>query len=356
VRIVEAKVGIIGGPLRRSVGNAHRRWTERKSVLIVLRDEEGRIGLGEAAPLPGYSPDTLEECHAALSRVVAESNGAFASYVSGLTLLRETPAAEFALESLIVDLLGQKTGVPYGDIHPTARTHLARCGLIDGEPTEWDASWEALHERAIRVFKIKIGRSGLSSEELYGLRALRRVHGEDWSLRIDVNGGWSPAEAAARLGSFTPLGIEFVEQPTQPGSLEYVGELPVPWAADESLRNPKELARLKKTPCAAFVLKPSILGGFRRCIEPCGRAERPRMPAVVSHLFEGPVAMAANCAIALGLPDPVLAAGLDTHDALSAWPEMPIPQLQTPGVITPATEPGLGFTREQREEIASWIS
>ena len=41
-------------------------WTERTGLTLLLEDDAGLTGLGEAAPLPGFSPDDLAGARAAL--------------------------------------------------------------------------------------------------------------------------------------------------------------------------------------------------------------------------------------------------------------------------------------------------
>ena len=49
--------------------DARRSWPERESLLLRLSDEGGQRGLGEATPLPGYSPDRLDQVEAAPAAV-----------------------------------------------------------------------------------------------------------------------------------------------------------------------------------------------------------------------------------------------------------------------------------------------
>ncbi len=39
-----------------SFSNANRTWNTRTSLLLVVQDAAGEYGVGEATPLPGYSP------------------------------------------------------------------------------------------------------------------------------------------------------------------------------------------------------------------------------------------------------------------------------------------------------------
>ena len=78
MRVTGAEVIPIAAPLGGPVQNARTAWTRREGLLLRLRDEEGRVGQGEASPLPDYSPDTLAGCRAALERFAGQEIKAIA--------------------------------------------------------------------------------------------------------------------------------------------------------------------------------------------------------------------------------------------------------------------------------------
>jgi o-succinylbenzoate synthase len=362
MRITQARWGEIGGKLPTSVGNARSRWTERRGLLLVLHDDMGHIGLGEASPLPGYSAETLEECaevlHAAVE-VVRASPGADAFSQLNHMWVRAggVSAASFAIQTALMDLIGQTYGESLGAVAvgSTSRASIPRCGLIDGAPETWGETAARLRERGIRAFKVKVGRPGAAAQELAALESLRGAVGMDLTLRLDANGAWATDEARQRLADLAALRIEFVEQPVPPEQLSSLGPCAVPWAADESLRSLGEARRLQESACAVFVLKPAVLGGLAGCHRLATGAASSHKGLVASHMFDGPVSLAAVCELSLGLPGAPIACGVDTHEALAAYPAMAVPQLRNPGEIVPSPDPGLGFTEEARREIASWI-
>ena len=67
-----------------------------------------------------------------------------------------------------------------------------------------------------------------------------------------------------------------------------------------------------------------VLGGLSHCLELGRRARALNLGVVVSHSFDGPVALAAAAALALALPAGI-AQGLAPHAGLSAWPPIPLP-------------------------------
>ncbi len=120
VRPVAARIFEVTGTLGADASNASRAWRERRGLLLELCDREGRIGQGEASPLPGFSSDTLAEARADLLDVdwaglpdldpcdgLLDDIGAALS-AAGLN----APAARFAAETAFLDLAGQAAGLP----------------------------------------------------------------------------------------------------------------------------------------------------------------------------------------------------------------------------------------------------
>ena len=68
------------------------------------------------------------------------------------------------------------------------------------------------------------------------------------------------------------------------------------------------------------MLKPALLGGFLTCRAIAQRAAPLRLGIIVTHLFDGPVALAACRAFARSLCVTPLASGLGPHAGLAAWP------------------------------------
>ena len=92
-----------------------------------------------------------------------------------------------------------------------------------------------------------------------------------------------------------------------------------------------------------MVLKPMILGGLSRWLELGRRAGALDLGVVVSHSFDGPVALAAAAALALALPTRI-AQGLAPHSGLAAWPPIPLPL--THAALQVWSTPGLGLAAE----------
>jgi len=206
------------------------------------------------------------------------------------------------------------------------------------------AAVRAARARGIRTFKLKVGRAGDMQGELERARIARQAIGPDGALRLDANGGWSPLQAAAALAALAPLRLELIEEPVAAWR-DLPLPSPVPVAADESLQAPEAEAeldeRVARGACQALVLKPMALGGFARCLRLARLARRHGLGVIVTHMFDGPIGLAAAAELALALPAP-WACGLTPHAGLSAWPAASIPQLEA-AAIAPAAVAGLGL-------------
>jgi L-alanine-DL-glutamate epimerase-like enolase superfamily enzyme len=138
--------------------------------------------------------------------------------------------------------------------------------------------------------------------------AVRSAVGDAVALRLDVNGTWSPADAAERLRVLAGVGLQYVEQPLSPSALASAATLRdrtgTPLAADEAVAS-VEAARAILDAGAADVLvvKPARVGGPAAVGAIAALAAQRGVPIVISSLFETGVGLAAALACAATLPD-----------------------------------------------------
>lgn len=350
-----------GGALARPASNAQSTWAERRGLILRVFDESATMGQGEASPLPLFSADNLESTGAALrefsrrppeldleqpvERLLAELDDLIA---------KQHAAARFALETALLDLIGQRREKPLWFLLrpplPAAAPVPARlplCSLVDmtSEAHAVRSSAAAL-ERGIGTLKLKVGRPGAAVLELGIALALRAAFGSAVRLRLDANRGWSSSEAVARLQELLQVDPEFVEEALDPAALAGLGRVPVPLALDESLLGADWLdrrgAELASAGVVAIVLKPMLLGGFSRCLALASRARSLGLRVVVSHLFDGPIALAATAALGLATADADCASGLDRHAGLEGWPSIPLSMISRCEVLR-SDAPGLGL-------------
>jgi O-succinylbenzoate synthase len=316
MKIVAVETRLARWPIE-PTGAARGQWRERAALIVGVRSDRGDTGLGEAAPLPGTSIDDIADAHAAADALAARVPFAIETpaHATGLAdRVTAAPAARFALETALLAAFAQH-----------ARTSIAALwsALPLGElpaAVVVDDELEALGAVAAgaRCLKIKAESPDIVHRVA---RALAAEHISNVRLRVDANGRWPRDDAWAWLASLAPLPIDFVEEPCADTALLLRERVPCRIALDESLitLDRAMLDRAIASPdLAALVLKPTLLGGFARCLELAALARKSGVAPIVSHALEGPIGYAACIelarAIACDLP-----VGLGPHPALDRF-------------------------------------
>lgn len=134
------------------------------------------------------------------------------------------------------------------------------------------------------------------------------------TIRIDVNGAWTPEHAIRMLRRLQAYGLEYVEQPcaTLDDITAVRRAVDVPIAADESIRRADEVTDLRGKVDVA-ILKAGPLGGVARSLR---IAEQVGIDVVVSGSLDSAVGLGPGIALAAALPE--RAAGLGTGALLAA--------------------------------------
>ncbi len=244
---------------------------------------------GDAAPLPGWSRETLEEVKASL-------RGSEDFVPASLRCARE---------ALVEDWVPLRKEVPLN-------------ALLDGNADQILAGAVRAFSQGCRCLKIKTSR--VDSGRLVNLvRDITRETQGLCQLRLDPNRSWTFEETLRIAESLRDFPIEYLEEPL--AETQRLPELIVrsacPIALDETLReiSPADLAFFQGA--AALVLKPTLMGGFEHCREFAREGERLGMISVVSAAYESGVGIHALGRFAASLPR-ISAAGLDTYSRLES--------------------------------------
>ena len=347
MRLASRSLRRYGGPLARPAGAVARASAARAGVLLTLVDDEGHVGQGEASPLAGHSAETLAAATQALVDVIPRLGGCagdVAATVGRFASLDALPSARCAVEVALLDLWARRRGVSVaalaGHDAESVPCNAQPGALLDGDV---EARCEAAVARGFTVLKLKAGGIDFTEERRVLTELRARFPAVTW--RLDANGAWTLDEARRRLDALAGLGVEYVEQPCAGAEVFALGERAVPWGADEALLDATDRARFladadARRGCAAAVLKPMALGWIT-ARETALAAGALGLGVVVTHLLDGPVALAAACELARSVPG-AWASGLDRHAGLEAWPDAAVPQAQGPRVGR-ATGAGLGM-------------
>jgi L-Ala-D/L-Glu epimerase len=313
VKIADLEVRVEAIPLTRPYTIAFRTVTAVENVVVVLRDQAGRTGLGVASPEPHVTGESNQACRAALDPAdLAWIVGQDVRFTPALCRalserLPTAPAARAAVDMALYDLFAQALGLPLCDVLGRAHERLPTSITIGIKPTD-----EALREadeyvgRGFRALKVKIGRS--LEEDLERLRALRARVGPRVLIRADANQGYSLEETRRFFAQTEDLGLELLEQPIKAAAVRELAALPEPLrarvAADESLLTPEDALALAAPPRPAgiFNIKLMKCGGIFPALRIAAVAELAGIELMWGCMDESRISISAALHAALASP------------------------------------------------------
>ncbi|WP_425843592.1 mandelate racemase/muconate lactonizing enzyme family protein [Agrococcus sp. TSP3-2-1] len=112
-------------------------------------------------------------------------------------------SAQRSQQPLALAAGGHRTSTPVYDTEH-GWLHIPTDELVDGMRSIADAGWTA--------GKVKVGKPTLA-EDLERLTAVREAVGDDFTLMVDANQGFTRSEAMRRARAFEELGVAWLEEP-----------------------------------------------------------------------------------------------------------------------------------------------
>ncbi len=259
-------------------------YTHRDGIWLQLQWEDYG-GVGEAAPLEGFSRENIKEVHYALEGFKQSIDGESLDREDLLSLVHihteDIPSARFALETAVFDLLAQAECKPMSIfLNPHAYTEIAVNGIA-GIHMPGDG---------FKVMKVKVGFRDLSDETQH-MVMLTKSFGEDTLFRLDANGSFNLTQAIRFCKEMEAFNIDYIEQPLP---VDNIKELPalrhntdIPIALDESLTDFNSAEKIIKMQAAdIFVIKPMVSGGFTECKKIIDLAKAENIRTVITSSIE----------------------------------------------------------------------
>ncbi|MBL7644617.1 MAG: o-succinylbenzoate synthase [Candidatus Hydrogenedentes bacterium] len=338
MRIAKAEVFQYTLPLARPIPLRDGLLNERTGFLLKLYSTGGHTAWGDAAPLPGFSRESTEECRKTLFAAAADLldkddtlDSDFPRRLKAFSGKTAHSAAYFAVESawhLLVDASENKS--PWHRKDPSRDATLHLNALLAGTPDEIRGKAVSAAALGYRAVKLKVGRESMT-EDIRLVREVRSIVGPEVSLRLDANQAWSLDDAVLFGKATADAGIAYIEEPcSAPVDLPaFRRETGIPYAIDESIHALHDMLHGRSSPplaqrivadvfegAAALVWKPTlvhtpILGQLLFRDVTHGHSNR----VVISAAFESGVGIAALANYAALFAAPDTPAGLDTY----AW-------------------------------------
>lgn len=335
-------------PLTQPLQVKHQTMTEREGLIVILRGTHGECGIGEIAPLPGFSEETLEsalsQARESVQVLVKRRHMELEHLFTGVRAQdARFPSVRFGLEAALLGLQAAFRGhAPALELSASACDAIPLNALVMGDAETAARQAAERVGQGYAAVKLKVGRGPIDGD-IERVRVVRAALPSVVTLRLDANRAWSFDEAVRFVEGIGDCALEYIEEPLSdprrlPGferatgisyavdeTLQQIGWRTVMalrqegWSAlEESSGYPQRDLLEAPLRAAAWVIKPTLVGlplSFFTCE---GFEDRFDVKIVVSSAFESGVGLVTLANLAAALADAGTPAGLDTQQWFGA--------------------------------------
>jgi o-succinylbenzoate synthase len=243
--------------------------TQKETWFIVITNNNKR-GIGECGMFRGLSIDDRPDFEDKLKWVCKNISKGLDNLVNELV---EFPSIQFGLETAFLSLQSEDEFELFPSMFTQGEASININGLIwMGDKQFMKQQIKSKIEAGFSCIKMKIGAIDFKTE----LELLKSIRDEfsvkDIELRVDANGAFSPSEALEKLQQLSQFNLHSIEQPIKQGQFSDMARLcestPLPIALDEELIGINTVTKkeelLQTIHPQYIILKPSLIGGFKR--------------------------------------------------------------------------------------------
>lgn len=256
---------------------------QRKGLIVALQFSDGSYGVGDIAPLPGFSHESLAEC-------IAASKAFLISLVAQKTLKPIVndlpPAVAFGIDcALNFELFKHKKPQI---ITQESDSNQQTTPFLQGNKSAIIQQFKALDNNS-RV-KLKVARGSLD-DDINIIKSLLTLN-PNLTCILDANQGWNLKQAVDFSSQIQQNFIEYIEEPclTLKDSLRFSSLSGIGIGLDETLQSPNFIFtpdnRIK-----ALIIKPTLIGNLKRCLEYISIAKQEQIKCYLSSSFESSIGL-----------------------------------------------------------------
>jgi L-Ala-D/L-Glu epimerase / N-acetyl-D-glutamate racemase len=230
-------------------------------TLLVELVANGRLGLGEATILNGYTDETVDGSWALAQKLVRKLYG-LSSEAARQTLEADVHEAPFTVTAFgtALDMAGRH---PLLNIEKPTAVPLLH-GVNSTDPAGIERELEAALESGYRTLKVKAGFD--LEADLARVALIQRLNRGRAKLRIDANQGYSKDDGCAFARSVSPDSVQLLEQPCHAKDWDAARAVAqvsrVPLMLDESIYDLGDVERAARVGAAFVKLKLMKLGNL----------------------------------------------------------------------------------------------
>jgi len=266
----------------------------QNNIIVLLKDENGITGLGEAAPISFFGEDVKSGTEV-LTQSVDLLKNADPFHIEDITgsLKNKFPkdtAARAAIDIAIHDFIGKKLKIPLYKLLGLNRKEVKTTSFTIGIDTLEKMCKKVDEAKDFPILKIKVG----IKNDMEILKELRKI--TKAVFRVDANTGWTVDEAIKKLNIIEELGVELVEQPFPVGSIEALKKIrrhvKIPVFADEDVKNSGDIPALSDA-VDGINIKLMKCGGIREALRMISTARAHGLKIMIGCNIESSVSITA---------------------------------------------------------------
>jgi len=220
MRIREVTVSSLEIPMKKAFATSRAKQDVAKHILVQLFSDDGLVGIGEGAPRPHISGETIESAFLLIERylgpiLIGRDPGDIAAIHKEMDNRVElNPSAKCAIDLALYDLLGKRFDVPvYELLGGRTKDSLHINGTCDVQEPELvsDILKRRVREGFRYSIKVKVGTDPI--KDIERVRIAREAIGGGIHLIADANQGWDVATAIRVLRRMDDFDLQVAEQP-----------------------------------------------------------------------------------------------------------------------------------------------
>ncbi len=270
MKIVKSSSSSYTLKLKQPFTTSKSKITERKGFLIKLFSENVNKGYGDCCPLPDFGSESYEQVEQMLQdfqlKIFIDLDDIEGSVLKTLKPLNNYPTLKHGFEQALLNLISREQNISLNEILNSSSKKIidVNSAIPFLSPKESTLKAIELVGEGYKTLKLKVGRKEFA-DDLACVKSVRETVGNDIKIRLDANGNWDLAKAAAYLKKLEEFSIEYIEQPVNDieNYLKLSKQTFIPLAADESIRTLKDVYDfVSQKAISVLILKPMMLGGI----------------------------------------------------------------------------------------------
>ncbi|MDX2495908.1 MAG: dipeptide epimerase [Desulfuromusa sp.] len=309
MKITDIKIQIINIPLVTTFKTALRSVDQIENIIITITTDTDLVGFGGAAPAAVITGETTASIRGAIEHIrdsivgmnLIDSENIFQRLNNCII---GNSSAKAAVDMALYDLLAKALKVPLyqflGGMTNTLETDIT-VSLDTPEKMVRESKEKVSAE--FNILKIKVGND--PELDINRLQLIREAIGNEASIRIDANQGWTAKEAVYVGKELTRKGvdIELMEQPVHARDfkgLRFVRDnVSMPVYADESIFTHQDALDLVSMIAVDGInIKLMKCGGIYNALKIASIAETAGIPCMIGSMMESHISVAAAAHLA----------------------------------------------------------